>query len=400
MPNRFALSCGGINIFDRYPLKVIHIVENLNRGAVENWLVRMLRHARHRSEPVDWTFYCTLGEPGQLDEQALELGAKIVYSQVPLARKLAFCRQLRDTLRTGQYDVLHAHHDLISGLYLAASANLPIKKRFVHVHNADESILTPNLLKQTIFRPILRRICLGMADGIIGISQHTLDTFLAGRPRQPGRDRVHYYGIEPAPFLKAAIDREGFRRELDLPADARILLFAGRIVPEKNPLFAVDVFAAMRRKDPRVCAVFAGAGSLDEAVRQRAAEHGVAEGLRMPGWRDDVPRVMVNADWFILPRPEHPREGLGIAVVEAQLAGLRLLLSEGIADDPLLPGSVWNRLPLAAGPAEWAERALTISSHFAPTPKEAADVLRTTLFDLDSACKDLEELYLSATQGN
>ena len=42
-------------------MKVLHIVENLHRGAVENWLIRMLRHARQRSVALDWTFYCAMG---------------------------------------------------------------------------------------------------------------------------------------------------------------------------------------------------------------------------------------------------------------------------------------------------------------------------------------------------
>jgi hypothetical protein len=36
---------------------VIYIVENLNRGAVENWLVRMLRFGVERGVPLDWTFW-------------------------------------------------------------------------------------------------------------------------------------------------------------------------------------------------------------------------------------------------------------------------------------------------------------------------------------------------------
>lgn len=39
-------------------LRILHIVESLDRGAVENWLIRMLGHARKRGIGVDWSFYC------------------------------------------------------------------------------------------------------------------------------------------------------------------------------------------------------------------------------------------------------------------------------------------------------------------------------------------------------
>ena len=54
--------------------RVLHIVENLDLGTVENWLLRMLRHARAQGIAVDWTFYCALGQPGTIDNEARALG--------------------------------------------------------------------------------------------------------------------------------------------------------------------------------------------------------------------------------------------------------------------------------------------------------------------------------------
>lgn len=374
-------------------LKVLHIVENLDRGAVENWLVRMLRHSQKKDTSVNWTFYCALEKPGVLDNEVRAMGGKIVFSPSPIGNKRSFIRGLRAEIQRGGYEVLHGHHDLVSGLYLAAALGIPLKKRLVHVHNADESVLTPHHLKQAVLRPLLRQTCLRLADKTVGISNHTLDTFLRGRQRRPDRDLVHYYGIDPAPFLTARADRFGFRQELGLPQDSLILLFAGRMVPEKNPLFALDVFANMHQRDPRVVAVFVGSGSLEKAVADRAMELGLTDAVRFLGWRSDVPRIMTCCDWFILPRPEQPMEGLGIAVIEAQLAGLRLILSLGIADDPILSGSVWTRLGLANGPENWANEALMLLERHPPDPQEAAIQLAQSPFDMDYALTELLNLY-------
>lgn len=375
------------------PARVIHIVENLDKGAVENWLVRMLRVAHMRGQKLDWTFYCALGQSGRLDDVAKSYGAKIVYSPVPIGKKLAFIRALRAELRRGKYDVLHGHHDLISGLYLIAAMGLPIKRRIVHIHNADESVLSPSRMKKAVFRPILRQIGLTCADQIIGISNHTLDTYLSGRSRSGQRHKVHYYGIDSAPFTSVEIDRAEFRRQLNLPDGSRLLLFAGRIVPEKNPLFAVDVFAALKKRDHRVFAIFAGAGSLESDVLRRATELGVADSIRMLGFRSDVAQIMKACDWFILPRPEQPKEGLGIAVVEAQLAGLRLLLSHGIADDPLLPFGCYERLALSAGPHAWADAAMRLLDQTPCATDEAAARLAQTPFDLQTAFDELVSFH-------
>jgi glycosyltransferase involved in cell wall biosynthesis len=372
---------------------VLHIVENLDRGAVEGWLLRMLAHARHRGVAFDWSFYCTLGKEGAQEGTAQKLGAHVIHSPVPMARKTAFACALRAQLRYGRYAILHCHHDLVTALYLVASAGLPIERRIVHVHNADEAVPTPSRLKQSLYREPARRICLALSDRVVGISDHTLDTFLCGRSRQPGRDVVHYYGVDSTPFDAASADRLDFRHRLNLPPDTLILLFGGRLVPEKNPVFVVDVLAQLRHIESRAVAVFAGAGSLEQEIQARAQQLGVGGAVRLLGWRNDLPEIMTCSDWFILPHPEQPMEGFGLAVVEAQLAGLHLLLSGGIADDPLLPTASFRRLALAEGAEGWAKAARELLHAPPPSRGDALAALRRSPMDMDRALSELMALY-------
>jgi glycosyltransferase involved in cell wall biosynthesis len=353
----------------------------------------MLGHARQRGIEVDWTFYCTLGQPGAMDEKARALGARIIRSPVPIVKKLEFLRSLRLELRRGEYDVLHCHHDIMSAVYLLAASGTRIRRRIVHVHNADEALPTPSRLKQRFYREPMRRVCLFMADRIIGISNHTLDTFLAGRARRPERDIVHYYGLDPTPFEHVTADRAGFRRQWDLPEDARILLFGGRLVPEKNPVFVVDVLADLRCIESRAVAVFSGLGSQERDVLARARELSVESSVRLLGWRNDLPEIMSCSDWFILPHPEQTMEGFGLAVVEAQLAGLRMLLSRGIPDDPLLPTACFRRLPLSGGSKAWAIAAMELLRNPAPSRAAALAALRKSPMDMDRSLKGLIELH-------
>src|SRR5438034_10613038 len=117
-------------------MKILHIVENLHRGAVETWLVRMLEECRNLRPDDEWTFYCALGQPGRHDKQVRALGGRIIYSPVPFGKTFSFLRALRQTLKTERFDVMHCHHDLLSGFYLLAATGLPMK-RIVHVHNTD-----------------------------------------------------------------------------------------------------------------------------------------------------------------------------------------------------------------------------------------------------------------------
>lgn len=374
--------------------KVIHVVENLDRGAVETWLVRMLRHARKGNVALNWTFYCQLPSAGCAEQEAQDLGASVIHSPFQIGQKVGFMAALRTQLRQGKYEIMHCHHDLVSALYLVAAVGLPIRRRLVHVHNADESVLTPSRLKQALLREPMRRMCLRLADRIVGISNHTLDTFLRGRARRPERDFVHYYGVDPAPFVRAKEDRIAFRRSLGLPEESLILLFAGRLVPEKNPAFTLEVLQVLRELEPRAVAVFVGSGSEEQAVAKKISELGFDRHVRLLGWRQDIPEIMVCCDWFILPRPESPMEGFGLAVVEAQLAGLRLLVSRGIADDPLLPGACFRRLSLRVdSAAEWARAAVSLLGRPVPTRRNVAETITRSPLGLDNALESLLGLH-------
>lgn len=371
--------------------RVLHVIDSLGRCSVEAWLLQTLRIATAQGISLNWTFYCVSPVPGSREAEALALGAKIVRSPVELRHTTSFMRALRAELKNGKYQVLHAHHDLMSAVYLASATGLPLRK-IVHVHNADETVPSPNAIKRGLLRPVLRRICLTVSDYIVANSEHSLEIFLKGRKPRLGRDFVQFLGIDPVPFRTVIDDKPFLRRKLSLPENAQILLFAGRMTPEKNPVLVVDIFAELRRKNPSAFCVFVGDGSLEAATKERARLLGIAQFVRFTGWRHDIPEIMAASDWFILPHPEYPPEGFGIAVVEAQLAGLRLLLSRGVRDAPLLPTAVFRRLPLAASPNAWAEAAMSLASE-SPSRSAALDALKNSPMNPEFALRELLDLH-------
>lgn len=378
------------NITHDYP-HVVHIVESLNNQAVETWLLRMLHYASTTNRHLNWTFFCIDPQPGLRDDEAKRLGARVIHSGCMLSSGLEYFVKFRECLSLLDCDILHAHHDLMAAPYLASSYGLPIKRRIVHVHNADLGLPTPSRLKHYLLKEPFRQICMA-ADRVVGVSNHTLLTMIGGRKSIPQRDVVHYYGVDPSPFLEP-VSSQLFRDEINVPPEAKLLLFGGRIVPEKNPLFVIDILVSMLKHCSNVFAVFAGSGGLERAVQIRAHDLGVSDHIRMLGWRHDLPRVMKCCDLFVLPRPEEPMEGLGLAVIEAQLAGLRLLLSEGIADDPLLPNAVYTRLPLHNSTAIWASAAMQLLEAQTMTTEAAVNVLEKTHFAMDFAFDDLISLH-------
>lgn len=375
-------------------IRLLHIVENLHTGAVENWLYRMLAASSASNESTyQWTFFCTLGQPGRLDEEVRRLGAEIIYSPFPLGDKRNFFLNLRKVIREGNYDVLHCHHDFISAIYLSASLGSSVRRKIVHVHNTDEGLLTPSRAKQLLLKEPMRQACLRLADHIVGISNETLSKFTHRDSAKTGRDRVIYYGVDTKPFHQPIGTREEFRLSLGLDANAKLLLFTGRMSPLKNPLFVVEVLAELVKAEPNAVAVFAGAGDLEADVLELAERMGVADRVKVLGWRDDTATIMRLCDIMIFPRLEEPKEGLGLVLVEAQAAGLPVLASPSITEDVVVIPELFTSLPLAAGPGAWAKAVSEILSK----PQIEQDVclarIESSRFSMDAGVDSLLALY-------
>jgi glycosyltransferase involved in cell wall biosynthesis len=375
------------------PPRVLHIVENLDNGAVENWLIRMLRVGCESGTPVDWTFFCILQARGRFDEVVRALGANVVHSEVPLHSTLKFARKLRGFVAAGRYDVVHCHHDITSAFYLMSMLGLPVRRRIVHVHNGDLALPTNNSRKAGLLREPMRQLCLRLANQVVGISKYTLEKFVNGQYSSE-RDRVLYYGVDTTQFRDTGSNRVTYLKSLQLPADARILLFAGRLIDIKNPLFVVDILAEMAKTDSSVFAVFAGTGPLSEALRERAENLKMLARVRILGWRDDTAQLMRHSDVFVFPRVEAESpgvglEGLGLVVIESQAAGLPALLSRGIPGDAILDHTLCKVVSLADGPAVWAKRAFDLLAGARITPECASAILERSPFSLKNGLSNL-----------
>ena len=183
------------------------------------------------------------------------------------------------------------------------------------------------------------------------------------------------------------------RVELGLPSDATVLLFVGRMTPLKNPTFVVEMLASILPHVPSAYAVFVGSGDLSDLVELEAQSLGVKDRIRMLGWRDDTAELMANSDLFVFPRLEHPKEGLGLVVVEAQAAGLPMLLSPGIPEDAIVVPELFHTLPLRLGPGKWAEKAADILSQERIKQTQSLERVADSRFSMTRSVHDLMQLY-------
>lgn len=373
--------------------KVLHIIENFNGQAIETWLYQMMRHLNEVGEKVDWTFYATLGQTGKMDDAVRKLGGKIIYSPVPLKNKVQFLKELRRAIVGGGYNILHSHHDIMSAVYLLASAGLPLKKRIVHIHNTSLSLPTPNPVKKALLHRPMRLLCLHMADNIVGVSAEALRSFLGGKKPENGRDMVIHCGIDMAPFHRKPSQRTEFLQSLGLPADSKILLFVGRMNDYKNPLFVIDILELLVQSDAAFCAVFAGSGPLEDEVRKKAEQKSLGSRVRVMGWYDDIPALMQSCDLLIWPGLEYPKEGLGLSVVEAQASGLPIVMSHSVPKEAIVVTELVDVLSLTDGPRVWADATIAALNRTRSVRRGCIERIEASSYSISQSASNIIALY-------
>ncbi len=101
----------------------------------------------------------------------------------------------------------------------------------------------------------------------------------------------------------------------------KILLFAGRIVKEKNLPFLFDVLEKVQKENPKTALLFVGSGPYVEELQSLALERGLSDSVVFTGYvpSDELVYFYKIASIFTFPSKT---ETQGLVTVEAMLAGL------------------------------------------------------------------------------
>lgn len=145
-------------------------------------------------------------------------------------------------------------------------------------------------------------------------------------PRVPFEERIFVCprGVDSVLFTpnrkSAAVSRE-MRERAGIPEDSIILLYSGRISPEKNVGLLVDLMTILA-KDPNrdFRLLVAGAGPQAEWLRERGARNAPGKLIQLGHLdKEKLADYYANADIFVHPNPKEP---FGIAPLEAMASGV------------------------------------------------------------------------------
>lgn len=126
--------------------------------------------------------------------------------------------------------------------------------------------------------------------------------------------------------------RAEFRSSLGIGPDAKLVLFAGRLVASKRPLDLIEAVSRVNSRGADIQVLVAGAGPLESEVIAAGETLGVS--CQMLGFRNQSEMPAVYAATDILVLPSDGRETWGLVANEALACGRPVVIADAIGCAP------------------------------------------------------------------
>lgn len=360
----------------------------MNRGGVETWLMQILRHIDRAAYQIDFLVHTE--RPCEFDEEIRAYGSRILSCPDP-SNPPRYARHFRQIiLNHDPYDVIHSHVHQFSGFVLRLAHHLNISTRIAHSHTVSPPSKNGASVYHRLYGFLMNRWIQKHATLGLACSRDAAASLLGETWEQDPRWRVLHCGIDLRPFYQE-VDRNQVRDELNIPHGALVIGHVGRFVETKNHDFLIDVFHEFHQLNPQAYLLLVGDGPLQATTRDKARHLGLEQSVIFAGNRPDVPRIMKGAmDLFLFPST---REGLGLALVEAQCAGLPCVISDAIPDEAVVIPEIVTRMPVSSTLGDWT-RALSprITPH-RPSTRDCLTRVASTDFNLERSISNMISLY-------
>ena len=377
------------------PIKILQIVGGMHRGGIETRLMHVLRNIDRNLFQMDFMVHSL--ESCEYDDEIRSLGSRIITSPYPtphLNRNLRnYPRFFKRILQEyGPYDIVHSHAGVLNGNILRIAKQAGVSIRIAHSHNDESHLKQP--WRRQLYWAVLKFWIFRYATVGLACSRDAAADLFGSDWESDRRWQVLYCGLDLRPFQEK-VDSAEVRAELGIPRDAFVIGHVGRLVPQKNHRFLIEIAAEIAKREPTMHLLLVGNGSMRHDLEDKVAKLGLSDKVIFAGVRSDVYRLMLGAmDAFVFPSL---KEGLGLALIEAQAAELPCIFSDIVPEEADVVKPLINRLSLSQPASMWAGVVLAQKKANLPIKQpEALSILqKDSPFNIEISAKNLTNIYSS-----
>lgn len=371
-------------------LKLLHVLGGLNRGGIETFLVNALPY--RDAERFRWSVCVYRDGNGSYATEFARAG--IAVEHIPIRNTVwgivSFAYRFFRYLRRQRFDIVHCHgaHGLV--MLLAWLAGAPT--RIAHAHSSAFWPVHQSFVLSAWSRRLERSLARMFATRGIACSVSAAEFLFGTRWRETKQAQLLYCGLDLSHFAACAPDRT-VRAAFGIKPNAKVLGHVANLRPAKNHRLLIEIFKHVSERLPDAILCLVGDGPLRRSLESQVRGLSLQGRVVFTGVADDVPQKMMGLfDAFVMPSLY---EGLPQALLEAQAAGLRCVISDQISREAIVRPNTVTCLSLQdrAGWVESVVEALTL-----PRPSPGFAEMVGSAFDVKTSARSLEALYLDATR--
>lgn len=366
------------------PVRVLHVVVNMNRGGAETLIMNLYRNIDRTKIQFDF-LTC---KKGIFDEEIESLDGRL--HRIPYITEggpFKYNKALENFFKTHpEYKIVHSHLDKMSGLVLHSAKRAGVPIRIAHSHNTRSE---GNLLAKGI-KWFAGNLILQKATDYLACSKAASQWLFKQRSNQTF---ILKNSIDLHTFKSTLGIREKIREQYNIKKDHFVIGHVGRFCHQKNHDFLIDIFFNVLRINPDAILVLVGEGPLKDKVRRKAANMGLLNNVLFLGIKENIQEILQAFDCMVF--PSH-HEGLPVTLIEAQSVGLPCLISDRITNEVDVEANLIKYESLEKAPVIWALKALLLDGSI----KDTSSFIRNHGYDIEKTAIWLQTFYLSKTFGN
>lgn len=319
-------------------IRVLMIIPGLNfADGVASFAMNYFRKVDKDRVHID---FVVLKESFGYKEEVESAGSK-VFVLPPIKHIFKYFSECRLVLKEGHYDIIHDNSLVLTIPLMICAKYARIPVRILHSHSSKLGETPWKAFRNKLFLPILKK----------QMTEACACSALAGKTMFGNRRfAVLPNVITVDRFAYDSSVRENIRRRM-CSNDKVVIGTVGRLSPPKNPFFAMDVFAKLHKEMPNTEYWWVGTGTIDNDVKAYVKKIGIGDCVCFLGARSDVCDLYQGMDVLFMPSLF---EGLPVTGIEAQAAGLPLVVSEAVTKEMVFTDLV-KYVPLNETVDKWAE---------------------------------------------
>ncbi|QOL26572.1 glycosyltransferase [Thalassotalea sp. LPB0316] len=343
------------------PKRVLHILVTLNLGGAESRVMDLFRNQDPALLIHD--FAIMTPEKCYYSDEVAKANGVVHVVRNPRESLFGHIIDLYRVFTTQpQYNAVHAHTSFHAGLCLLLAKIAGIKARISHARNTSTS--TPSIFVKAML--LLGRSLIRYSSTHRYAISNDAGNYLYGKTNFEVIPNAFNYQL--IKHKSETTDSE--KAALGIPQALNIVAVA-RFYPVKNHAFMLKVVDELKKVRSDVVLHLIGDGELKEEISRAANKLGLSQNVVFWGRRNDVYQLLPYFDVMLMPSIT---EGLGVAALEAQKAGVPCLVSDALPVEADINAGLFYKLSINEPPKLWAERCLSLIEVAVPS-KEGLDTL-------------------------